>query len=54
MRFGLALALLLGVLAALYLPRAFAQLAHQLERHVQPGARDDKSNLVHSGKEPIG
>jgi hypothetical protein len=51
MRFGLALALLLGVLAALYLPRAFAHLADQFERHVQPGANDLKTSVVHAEKD---
>lgn len=43
MRFGIALALILGVIAALYVAPAFRKFAHQLGRHDVAAAGDVKS-----------
>lgn len=46
MRFGIALTLILGVIAAIYVAPALRQVAHQLRGHDVAAASDDKS-LVH-------
>lgn len=41
-RFGLAIALIIGVFVALYVAPAFAQLAHQIDRYDVAAAGDHK------------